>query len=155
MIKWTQILYVSTCRYLYLIFKPICKYQGLSHKNCRCTPPVTFPVPSVARRCSGARPTRCSTWSPGPAGSARAETMPGSRSTGETLYWIIVTIHVKCLTFSFMKRHEATRQFLNSKALTYDGSGASGVPDTPYECRHCGKGYKNFSSLMQHQVNRL
>ena len=52
-----------------------------------------------------------------------------------------------------MKKHEATRQFLNSKALTYDGSGASGVPDTPYECRHCGKGYKHFSSLMQHQVN--
>ena len=54
-----------------------------------------------------------------------------------------------------MKRHEATRQFLNSKALTYDGScsGACGVPDTPYECRLCGKGYKHFSSLMQHQVN--
>ena len=56
-----------------------------------------------------------------------------------------------------MKKHEATRQFLNSKALTYDGSGsgAGGVPDTPYECRHCGKGYKNFSSLMQHQVYRF
>ena len=55
--------------------------------------------------------------------------------------------------FRFMKSHGATRQFLNNKALTFEGSGASGVPDTPYECRHCGKGYKHFSSLMQHQVH--
>ena len=62
-------------------------------------------------------------------------------------------ISVSYFVFRFMKSHEATRPFLNTKALTYEGSGLSGVPDTPYECRHCGKGYKHFSSLMQHQVH--
>ena len=52
-----------------------------------------------------------------------------------------------------MKSHESTRQFLRSNALTYEGTGVNGVPDIPYECRHCGKGYKHFSSLMQHQVH--
>merc|ERR1712106_664629 len=55
--------------------------------------------------------------------------------------------------YKFIGSNNASRSLLAHRpALDYDGRSAGGrVPDLPYECRACGRKYKQVSSLMQHQ----